>query len=359
MSLRVSTRALAVFTAGAFFWLAFQWRAPIAERQIHALQGSTMGTTWQVQLATDTSAQQLDTLATELQVLLRRLDKDIFSTWAADSELAQFNRAASGEAHKLTPELIDVLLLSRQLYDESEHSFDISIAPLVDAWGFGPEPVNGIPTTAEIAAARTRLGMEDLQIDAAAGTALRPERLALDVAGIAKGYAVDQLAELLIAAGHADFVVEIGGEIRLQGRRPDGQPWIVAIEAPQGGARKVHARVSGDGGALALAGSGSYRNFREVDGQHFSHELDPRTGYPVSHKLAAVTVIADSAAVADAWATALMVLGPDEGLRLASTRKLAAYFIMHAPAGLESRLTPAFEAFLYEEQGTDNGPEQF
>lgn len=318
-----------------------------------------MGTTWQVQVVSSGATGQLNQLGRDLQVLLLHLDREVFSTWTPDSELSRLNRSTPGTAHPLSPELLDVLLLSRQIYAESERSFDISIAPLVDLWGFGPAQVSGVPAAAEIEAAKARLGLAELQIDAAAASATRPARLALDLSGIAKGYAVDKLAEHVLAAGHKSFLVEIGGEIRLQGLRPDQQPWTVAIEAPQGGARTVHTRVAGNGEALALAGSGDYRNFRDVEGQRYSHEIDPRSGYPVTHALAAVTVVADSAAVADAWATALMVLGPVEGFALARSRNLAAYFIMHAPAGLESRSTPAFEAFLYEEQGTDNGQEQF
>jgi thiamine biosynthesis lipoprotein len=347
LSIRPLKQALAVFAAGAFFWLVFSLFAG-SGAHIHTLQDGTMGTTWSVQVSS-ADVELLPRHGAELKALLAHLDRAVFSTWNPDSELSRLNRSPLGVAQPVSAELLAVLQLAQEIHGKSRNSFDVSVGPLVNLWGFGPEPFAGIPDAASIATARARLGLDALQLDPGAGTVTRHKDLQLDLSGIAKGYAVDRVAELLLAQGYASFLVEIGGEIRLQGLRPDGSPWIVAVERPQSGMREVYARVSSRGAALALAGSGDYRNFRDVGGRRYSHEIDPRTGYPVAHQLAAVTVISSSAAHADAWATALMVLGPEEGMVVADSEELAAYFIMHAPDGLTHKQTAAFERFLQDE----------
>jgi thiamine biosynthesis lipoprotein len=219
---------------------------------------------------------------------------------------------------------------------------------LVNLWGFGPQPAGAIPDAAAIAAAQARLGLNALHIDRSAGTVTFDKALTLDLSGIAKGYAVDAVAGLLQDLGFASFLVEIGGELRLQGARPDGRSWIVAVERPQGGMPEAFTRLDLHGKAAGLAGSGDYRNYREVDGRRYSHEIDPRTGRPVAHTLASVTVLATTAAAADAWATALMVLGPDEGRAVADSEGLAAYFILRGPNGFEPAYTAAFARYLQQ-----------
>jgi thiamine biosynthesis lipoprotein len=247
----------------------------------------------------------------------------------------------------------DALVLARQIYDASRHSFDVSVGPLIDLWGFGPKPFTAVPDAASIAAAKAALGLEALRLDASASTVTFDRALTLDLASVAEGYAVDRLADLLAERGFDSFLVEIGGELRLQGQRPDGTGWIVAVERPQGGEREVYARLDSRGDALAVSGSGDYRNFHEVDGRRYSHVIDPRTGYPITHALASVTVIGDTAAAADAWSTALMVLGPEEGRELADSEGLAAYFIMRAPADFEHAYTPAFARYLAPQASED------
>lgn len=346
MQNRFVIKALAALAAGAFFWLLFAARTPAP--QIHSLQGATMGTTWNVQLVT-TGAQGAREAGAAVQELLLRLDRGVFSTWAADSELSRLNRSPPGVPQALSQELLEVLVLAQEIYPASRYTFDISIGPLVNLWGFGPEPSTGVPEAAAIAAAQEQLGLDSLHLDTHAGTATFSRPLTLDLSGIAKGYATDKVAELLQQRGFASFLVEIGGELRLQGLRPDGQPWIVAVERPQSGMPEVYARLASRGEALALAGSGDYRNFREVDGKRYAHEIDPRTGAPVTHTLASVTVIGETAAAADAWATALMVLGPETGREVADGEELAAYFIMRGSAGLEHAYTAPFARYLHQE----------
>lgn len=340
---RFVSKALAVLAAGAFF-CALLWLGN-ARPQPQVLHGATMGTTWQVKLAAARRHEAFEAGAA-IEQLLSELDRAVFSTWVADSELSRLNASGPGVAHRASGRMIAVLALAKDIHQRSRGAFDISVGPLVNLWGFGPQPVDGRPDAQAIADARARTGLDALQVDPVAGTVTFAKPLLLDLSGIAKGHAVDAVAELLLAQGFTDFLVEIGGEMRLQGRAPDGGNWIIAIERPQGGMPEAYARIDSNGDPLALAGSGDYRNFRDVDGTRYSHEIDPRTGVPVTHTLASVTVISDTSAEADAWATALMVLGPDEGRALADSEGLAAYFIMRAPAGFEHAHTAAFARYV-------------
>jgi len=344
LSGRLRKLALVVPAAGAFFWLLYTVLAdPLPS--LLSLQGPTMGTRWNVQLVDAGGTQPGDTAAA-VQVLLDRLDHGVFSTWTFDSELSRLNRQPPETSVPVSAELFEVLQLARHLHIRSGGAFDISIGALVNLWGFGPEPATGIPLAEAVAAARAQSGLDALVLDPVARTVTRSKWLVLDLSGIAKGYAVDAVAQLLQGRGVTDFLVEIGGELRLQGRRPDGSGWIIAVETPRSDQREIFARIDSLGEPLALAGSGDYRNFRDADGKRYSHEIDPRTGYPVNHELAAVTVLGKTAAEADAWATALMVLGPEAGPLLADGEGLAAYFIMRAPAGLTAHYTSAFTPYL-------------
>lgn len=304
-----------------------------------------MGTTWQVKLVDVDESRAMD-VGGEISALLTRLDRAVFSTWTPDSELSRLNASAPGAAHAVSPDLLAVLALAQDIHARSRGAFDISVGPLVNLWGFGPDPASGIPHAQAIENARAQTGLAALHIDHTAGTATYAKPLTLDLSGIAKGYAVDKVAELLLARGFTDFLVEVGGELRLQGHGPGGDAWNIAIERPQSGMPEPYARIDSAGEAIALAGSGDYRNFREVDGTRYSHEIDPRSGRPGTHALASVTVISDTAASADAWATALMVLGPDEGRAVADSEGLAAYFIMRAPTGFDHAQTAAFARYV-------------
>jgi thiamine biosynthesis lipoprotein len=337
-------KALIATAVGAllFLYLLFWPRS-----EVFTLTGAAMGTQWQVQLVTERGGKP-GPLADDIAMLLQRLDLDVFSTWAPDSELNRFNRAAAGEPFAASADLLAVLQVAMRIYEASDRAFDPSVGPLVDIWGFGPPEVSISPDAAAISDARARLGMEELQLDVAGGSISKPDRVQLDLSGIAKGYAVDQVAGLLQARGFTDFLVELGGELRLQGRQLDDQPWTVAIERPEPGMRAVQALIDSKGQAIALAGSGDYRNYRLVEGVRQSHEIDPLSGVPVQHGLAAVTVLADSAMEADAWATALMVLGPRDGRRVADRLGLSAYFIIRAGEDWQVETTGRFTGYLVD-----------
>lgn len=341
-------KALIVVLLGAFLFLAYRNPPTVP---VLVLEGRTMGTSWSVQLTDVPGMQPNEGLADRIQTLLSHLDKGIFSTWSPDSELSRFNAAATGQAHAISAHLMAVLGAAQSVHTASLGAFDPTVGPLVELWGFGPTGSGANPGPAEIHAAQARLGMQHLVLDAATGSAMKRADIALDLSGIAKGYAVDQIAELLQSEGFPSFLVEIGGEIRLQGAGPDGAGWRVAIESPAGGTRTVFASIESKGRSLALAGSGDYRNFRLVDGQRLSHEIDPRSGRPVVHELAAVNTVADTAMLADAWATALMVLGPDEGARLADGLRIAAYFIIRGDTDFVGYRTDSMSFHLDAAEG--------
>jgi thiamine biosynthesis lipoprotein len=323
---------------GLWFLFASRNAPPLA-----LLGGGTMGTTWSLQYWDDEPLNPA--LETLLVSELARLDRAVFSTYAPDSELSQLNANPALEAVGVSEDLFAVLQLAQEVYEQSGGAFDPSVAPLVRLWGFGPDPERpGLPSKTAIAAARARVGLEVLQLRPREQSVIRWQSLELDLSAIAKGYAVDVLAGLLQAQGIDDYLLEIGGELRVAGRKPDGSTWRLAIEKPQDGAPAAFALLDAEGEAFALASSGDYRNYREIDGKRYSHEIDPHSGWPIDHALRAVSVVAATAAEADAWATALLVLGPEEGLRLARERGLAAYFIIHTDQGFVTQSSPDFKA---------------
>jgi len=305
-----------------------------------------MGTSWQVQVVT-LNAAALQSTGEQIIGLLVRLDKRVFSTYAADSELSRLNRTPVGEALPVSRELQEVMLLARTVNRQSFGTFDVTVGSLVNLWGFGPDPVQQVPSDEAVAAAMKRLGPDQYVVDVRAGTVKRSADITVDLSAIAKGYAVDRVAELLLEAGYVHFLVEIGGEVRANGWRAPKQSWNVAIETPIAGeVQQAFAMVDNLGEDIALAGSGDYRNYFTRDGRHYSHEISPLTGRPVDHALASVTVKAETVAEADAWATAMMVLGPIDGPLLAERLGMAVYFIIRGNEGWEARYTPGFAPYL-------------
>jgi thiamine biosynthesis lipoprotein len=306
--------------------------------------GSTMGTVYSVKVAApDLPAESRQVIRRAIEGRLDRVDR-LMSTYRADSELSRFNRHRANEPFPAAPETLDVFRVAREVSELSGGAFDVTVGALVTAWGFGATDRNPAPPPeAEIARLRALVGFEWIEIDEDAGTLTRtPPGAVCDLSAIAKGYAVDRVAAALRELGYGDFLVEIGGEVRAQGRRPDGAFWRVAIETPDSEPRGVF-EVGGLRG-IALATSGDYRNYYEVGGRRISHTIDPRTGRPVEHALASVSVLHSDAVYADALATALNVLGPEAGYALAEREGLAAYFIVRQEDGsFTSLATPAFE----------------
>jgi thiamine biosynthesis lipoprotein len=305
-----------------------------------------MGTTWAVKVATDSlDGERRVALDRAIGDQLERVDS-LMSHYRQDSEVSRFNAAGPGEPVEVSPETLEVVALAQEIAVMSGGAFDVTIAPLVDAWGFGPGPSPAaVPTDEAIAALLDRIGHDELVVDPARSTlAKRRESVSLDLSAIAKGYAVDRVARALEAQGVERYLVEIGGELRARGQNRRGEPWRVAIEKPRGGDEGSTRVIGLESGSVAT--SGEYRNFRIVEGRRVSHTIDPRTGRPVAHRLAAVSVVDTDCARADALATALNVLGPEDGWRLAVDHHLAALFQVASPSGdaFEDLATPAFEA---------------
>jgi len=307
-------------------------------------RGPTMGSTYTVKIAgtplrTAGEAAVRDAAHGALEAVNRAM-----SAYRTESELSQFNAHASASPFALAADTYAVFALARQVSATTGGAFDITVAPIVDAWGFGPGREQRVVGAAEIGALDARVGWSMLALDARAGTVAkaRPD-LRADLSGIAKGYGVDKAARALEALGVENYMVEAGGEIRTGGHNPEGRPWQIAIERPDAVPQRPHFIVPLTG--LAMATSGDYRIYFERDGQRYCHEIDPATGAPIRNGLASVTVVARDCGYADAMATALIVLGADKGCALAEEQRLAAYFIVREPDGrFTERQTKAFAA---------------
>ncbi|MAK93779.1 MAG: hypothetical protein CMQ69_04120 [Gammaproteobacteria bacterium] len=248
--------------------------------------------------------------------------------------------------------MIDVLLLAGAVFSSTSGAFDPTVAPLVNLWGFGPEvSLTGVsvPHSREVDEARARVGFEHLLIDEARSEVVKTRNVMIDLSAIAKGYAVDQIGGLLDEWGSGSYFVEIGGELKIKGVKADGSSWVPAIEAPLDQASQVYEIFSNLGQSIAVAGSGDYRNYFEVDGVRYSHEIDPRTGRPVRHHLAAAYVIADSAALADALATAYMVMGEESAYVHAEQLGIAVFLITREGDAFAERVSSAFTPYLEEQ----------
>lgn len=294
----------------------------------HALNGPTMGTRWQ---AIFHARQGFDPgpLRDALQAAVAEVDAQM-STWKPDSDLMRLNAAPVGVWHHVPARLTEVLMLAVDIGRASDGAFDIGLGDAAMAWGFGAEE----PDPAQIRAAMTRdrvPAFAVLQIDTDACLVRKNEPVALDLNGIAKGYGVDRLAETLAAHGISAGLVGIDGEMRALGPRPDGAGWTIAVEAPDPTRRAPRSILQLQDAAVAT--SGDYRHWVEVQGQRLSHTMDPRRGAPLLGSAASVTVVARTCAEADAWATAFMVMGPDKARAVAARRRLDTLFLLRDADG--------------------------
>ena len=314
----------------------------LASRQIHTIAGETMGTTFRVMVVADSGSFDPIELGTTIEGRLDQID-GLMSHYRPDSELVRFNRTSSTLPYPFSPETLDVVEVAGALSRTTDGAFDITIGPLVDAWGFGPPgQASKFLDDATIEKLQARVGYRYLELDRIESTLrkLRPD-LTVDLSAIAKGYAVDALSSLLSEEGIRDYLIEIGGELRVSGLNENGKQWRIAIEYPAVGTPAIQRIVTMTD--VAVATSGEYRNFYNLGGVRVSHTIDPRTGRPVTHRLLSVTVLADECMLADARATALEVLGPEEGYALANTEGWAALFVINSATGASTELeSPAF-----------------
>ncbi|APE30857.1 thiamine biosynthesis protein [Halomonas aestuarii] len=305
------------------------------------LEGEIFGTFYQVSIADPLTQGEANALEEGFLAELEAVDAAM-STWRDDSELMALNRAPPGEWQTFSDPLIEVLASGQSVAEASGGAFDMTIGDLVNLWSFGPEArPREVPDDAVLAERLARIGPDSLEVDAQAGKARRLRDVFVDLSGVAKGHATDRVAAYLDGQGLEDYLVNLGGEIKVSGHRDaESAPWRIGIEVPRDGRPEAqHVFALED---IAVATSGDYRNYFEEDGQRYSHTLDPRTGRPIEHRLASVTVVHPSDAWADAWATALMVLGEEEGMALARERGLAVLMLARQGEGWASLASPAF-----------------
>ncbi|MFC3283906.1 FAD:protein FMN transferase [Litchfieldella rifensis] len=309
------------------------------------MEGDIFGTFYQVTIAEPLTRERASTLEAGFGQVLEEVDASM-STYREDSELMAFNEAPIGEWQPLSGELIEVLAISQAVSRASGGAFDITVGGLVNLWSFGPEArPREIPGAAELKARLAEVGHGKLELDVEKRRARRLSDIFVDLSGVAKGYATDKVAAYLDAQGIEHYLINIGGELIVRGYRDgDESPWRIGVEVPDGRRRVAqHILPLHD---ISVATSGDYRNYFEEDGQRFSHTIDPRTGYPVRHSLASVTVVHESNAWADAWATALLVMGPEKAMALARERDLRILTLVRDGEGWASQASPAFVDFF-------------
>ena len=314
------------------------------KEEIQTFYGQALGTSYSIKYVGDQS--KVGKFQSGVNSVLDRIDQAM-STYLKRSELNKFNEAAVGESFHMSDDLYYVVSLAQSVSRKSGGAFDITVEPLVDLWGFGPsDRPDIVPDKEELSKAFDMVGYSALQLNDATHTVIKAAPREIDLSAIAKGYAVDKVAEYLDSLNLTSYLVEVGGEMRLKGSKPNGDAWRVAIETPESGARGVYRILPLTDHAIAT--SGDYRNYFEVNGKRYSHTIDPKTGYPIDHPLVSASVIADNCAVADAWATAMMVLGTEQALALAEKEQLPVFLIEKTDAGFKEYKSALFANFEFK-----------
>lgn len=312
------------------------------------LQGEIFGTFYQVTVADPlTQGEALD-LEKGIVAELDAIDASM-STWKEDSELSRFNRSPIGEWQTLSAPLIEVLDISQRVFEASNGAFDVTVGRLVNLWSFGPEArPREVPDPALIEERLAAVGMQHLELDSAGLRARRLEDIQIDLSGVAKGYATDRVAAYLARQGLEHYLVNLGGEIEVRGYR-DGEsaPWRIGVEVPASGQSGVEQVLPLEN--VSVATSGDYRNYFEQDDRRYSHTIDPRDGRPIRHRMASVTIVHDSNAEADAWATAMSVLGEREGLEVAAREGIAVLMLVREDERWQPLASPAFAEYFGSE----------
>lgn len=312
------------------------------------IEGETMGTTYHIVALDAGDDLEGAEVKTAVEAALVKVNAQM-SNWDPNSEVSKFDERQDTDPVAISPELAKVMAAAAEVNHLSEGQFDVTLGPLIELWGFGARtPETPHPSDAAITAALAEVGQDkvlvlDMQSDPPTLAKSRPGANVY-LAAIAKGYGVDVVGQTLHDLGLTDYMVEIGGELVTAGHNLQGKPWQIGIERPDAGDRSVQEVVALSG--LGMATSGDYRNYFEQDGVRYSHIIDARTGRPVTHATASVTVLADTAMMADAWATALLALGQERGLPIAEAQGLAVLFIARdAQAGDNGFTTTATTRF--------------
>lgn len=291
---------------------------------IQELSGSTMGTTWSVKIA-DATLINMKALEDSIKKRLVAINDD-FSTYQDDSAITRFNQNDSITPFKVSPAFFEVAQTAKKISLLTEGAFDPTLAPLIELWGFGKAVKMGLPDEEQITAIQSLIGYQQLTLNPADLTLQKKiSALSIDYSAIAKGYAVDQISKLLLEENLTNHLVEIGGELKANGKKANNQPWTIAIAKPIPGKPTAMQKLTLNNEGVAT--SGNYNNFFFFEGKYYSHTLDPKTARPVTHSLASTTVRHSSTMIADALATAIMVMGVEKGIRFANQHKFAVFMI--------------------------------
>ncbi|WP_253282606.1 FAD:protein FMN transferase [Ruegeria atlantica] len=321
------------------------------EPEVVRLSGETMGTTFNITAI----GEDLDeaALAAAVEETLAEVNAKM-SNWDPESEVSVFSASTSTAPVPVSDELALVLSAANEVHEKTGGTFDVTLGPLIELWGFGPrKPEDPVPSDAEIEAALSSVGQARLlTLDTAAGTLSKADpKVGINLSAIAKGYGIDAVAGALQDAGIDDYLVEIGGDLVAKGKNEQGEAWRIGIEKPETGAQGIQLIVSLDD--RGMASSGDYKNFFEQDGVRYSHIIDPTTGRPITHRTTSVTVLAENAMLADAWATAMLALGHEKGMDIAEKYKLAVYFISRDVTGGEDTYITSHSTAFKDALGTN------
>jgi len=317
------------------------------EKQPLRLQGQIFGTFWLATFPDDWSEEQAEQLEEGIIKELEAVNQSM-STYIEDSELNQLNRHPLGEWMQVSDELFEVLRVSQEVAKASQGAFDVTLGGLVNLWSFGPEArVEQLPETEKLEARLAETGYQHLELNAETQSVRRLKDFYIDLSGVAKGFAVDQVGRWLQAQGVENYLVNIGGDLIVGGERKPGQPWRIGVEVPDGTIQQAHHILPLVDSSIAT--SGDYRNYYEIDGRRLSHTISPFTGWPIDHNLASVTVDHPENAYADAWATASMVLGVEQSLEVANREGVKLLMISREDDGWTTWLSEPYADKLGQE----------
>ena len=334
--------ALVLFVSGCLF---------DKEPEVVRLSGETMGTTFNITAIGEDVDEEA--LAAAVQETLAAVNAKM-SNWDPNSEVSTFSASTDTSPVPVSDEFALVLSGADDVHEKSGGTFDVTLGPLIELWGFGPrKPEDPVPSDAEIQAALEGVGQSRLlTLDRDAGTLAKSDpAVGINLSAIAKGYGIDAVAETLSEAGIENYMVEIGGDLITKGENDKGEVWRIGVEKPEAGGQNLQLIVSLND--LGMATSGDYKNFFEQDGVRYSHIIDPTTGRPITHRTTSVTVLAENAMMADAWATAMLALGQEKGLELAEKHKLAVFFISRDVTGGEDAFITVHSTAFKDALGTN------
>jgi thiamine biosynthesis lipoprotein len=303
------------------------------------VDGPTMGSRYSIQYVRHSSTPGPKAVQAEVENILAEVDRQ-FSTYRSDSDIERFNDLPANRCQTMPAPILKLVRVGEQLSEQSEGSFDLTVEPLLNLWGFGPQArEEKVPAAQALAEVRQRVGYQHLRIDR--DQLCKDASVEVDFNSIAAGYAVDTIAEKLEALGIHNYLAEVTGELKAAGKKLDGSSWKIALEEPRDDQQVAQKIITVDG--YGVSTSGDYRNYFQQDGKRYSHTFDARTGAPVSHTLASVTVINPSALMADGLSTLLLILGPERGWDYAEKHDIGAFFVIRADTGFVTRTNQAFE----------------